>query len=55
MMPIGDDNSTRKTTPLVTYALIVLNALFFVELSGGNAFIMQWAFVPSRFLADPCR
>lgn len=54
MMPIGDDNSTRKTIPLVTYALIVLNALFFfVELSGGDAFIMQWAFVPSRFLADP--
>ncbi|MCG2783924.1 MAG: rhomboid family intramembrane serine protease [Anaerolineae bacterium] len=54
MMPIGDDNSTRKTIPLVTYALIVLNALFFfVELSGGDEFIMQWAFVPSRFLADP--
>ncbi len=54
MMPIGDDNSTRKTIPLVTYALIILNALFFfVELSGGDAFIMQWAFVPSRFLADP--
>lgn len=54
MMPIGDDNSTRKTIPLVTYALIVLNALFFfVELNGGDAFIMQWAFVPSRFLADP--
>ena len=53
-MPIGDDNSTRKTIPLVTYALIVLNALFFfVELSGGDEFIMQWAFVPSRFLADP--
>jgi membrane associated rhomboid family serine protease len=34
--------------------LIVLNVLFFlVEMSGGDAFIMQWAFVPSRFLADP--
>lgn len=54
MFPIGDDNSARRIVPLVTYALIVLNVLFFlVELSGGDAFIMQWAFVPSRFLADP--
>jgi membrane associated rhomboid family serine protease len=54
MFPIGDDNSARRTVPLVTYALIALNVLFFfVELSGGDAFIMQWAFVPSRFLANP--
>jgi len=54
MFPIGDDNSDRKTLPLVTYALIALNALvFFVELSGGDAFVMQWAFVPRRFMADP--
>jgi len=54
MLPIGDDNSSRRTVPLVTYALIVLNVLFFlVELDGGDAFIMKWAFVPSRFLADP--
>jgi len=54
MFPIGDDNSSRRTVPLVTYVLIVLNVLFFfVELSGGDAFIMQWAFVPSRFLANP--
>jgi len=54
MFPIGDDNSARKTVPLVTYVLIVLNVLFFfVELSGGDAFIMQWAFVPNRFIANP--
>jgi len=54
MFPIGDDNSARRTTPLVTYALVALNVLFFfVELSGGDAFIMKWAFVPSRFLANP--
>lgn len=54
MFPIGDDNSSRRTVPLVTYVLIVLNVLFFfVELNGGDAFIMQWAFVPSRFLANP--
>lgn len=54
MLPIGDDDSARRTVPLVTYALIVLNVLFFfVELSGGDAFIEKWAFVPSRFLANP--
>src|SRR5512140_672388 len=54
MFPIGDDNSARRTFPLVTYALIALNVIFFlVELSGGDAFIEKWAFVPSRFLANP--
>jgi membrane associated rhomboid family serine protease len=54
MLPIGDDNTSRRTVPLVSYALIVLNVLFFlVEMSGGDAFIMQWAFIPSRFLANP--
>lgn len=54
MLPIGDDDSARRSTPVVTYALIALNLLFFfVELSGGDAFIGKWAFVPSRFLANP--
>ena len=54
MFPIGDDNSARRTVPLVTYALIALNVIFFFfELSGGDAFIEKWAFVPSRFLANP--
>ena len=54
MMPLGDDNSMRRITPVVTYVLIALNVLvFFMELNSGEAFIQQWAFVPSRFLADP--
>jgi membrane associated rhomboid family serine protease len=54
MLPIGDDNSSVRTVPIVTYGLIVLNVLFFfVELSSGEAFITKWAFVPSRFLANP--
>ncbi len=54
MLPIGDDDTSRRIVPLVTYALIVLNVLFFfVELNGGDAFIRKWAFVPSRFLANP--
>jgi membrane associated rhomboid family serine protease len=54
VFPIGDDDSARRTVPLVTYALIALNVLFFfVEQSGGDAFVGTWAFVPSRFLANP--
>jgi membrane associated rhomboid family serine protease len=47
MLPIGDDDTGRRLTPLVTYGLIALNVLvFFLELAGGDAFI-------TRFLADP--
>jgi len=54
MLPIGDDDSARRTFPVVTYALIALNVIFFmIEMSGGDAFIMRWAFIPQRFLADP--
>lgn len=54
MMPLGDDNSGRRITPVVTYVLIALNVLmFFLELNNGDAFIERWAFVPQRFLADP--
>lgn len=54
MFPIDDDDSARRTVPVVTYALILLNVLFFfVELSGGEAFIQQWAVVPRRLLANP--
>jgi membrane associated rhomboid family serine protease len=54
MFPIGDDDSSRRTTPIVTYALIALNLLFFfVELSGGDPFIQQWSVVPRRLIANP--
>jgi len=54
MFPIGDDDTSRRTTPVVTYALIALNLLFFfVELSGADPFIQQWSVVPRRLLANP--
>lgn len=54
MLPIGDDDSARRTVPIVTYILIALNAVvFLLELGGGDAFIGRWAFVPTRFLANP--
>ena len=50
MFPVGDDNTQRRTLPVVTYVLIALNVLFFlVELSGGDQFIEHWAFIPARF------
>lgn len=53
-MPLGDDNSLRKTTPIITYILIILNVLFFLlEISSGEEFIKQWAFIPQRFTAAP--
>jgi membrane associated rhomboid family serine protease len=54
MMPIADDDTGRRLTPVVTYVLIAINVLvFFLELNNGEAFIERWAFVPTRFLADP--
>lgn len=54
MMPIGDDNSARRTVPIVTYALLAINIIvFIIELGAGDAFIEKWAFVPNRFLANP--
>ncbi|HLO15915.1 MAG TPA: rhomboid family intramembrane serine protease [Anaerolineales bacterium] len=54
MIPIGDDDSARRLTPVVTYTLIALNVVvFLLELNSGDAFIERWAFVPSRFLANP--
>ena len=54
MIPIGDENSSSRNTPIVTYALIIVNILvFLLELSSGDAFILKWAFIPSRFTASP--
>jgi membrane associated rhomboid family serine protease len=54
MLPLGDDNSARRITPIVTYVLIAINVLvFLLELNNGDAFVQRWAFVPSRFLANP--
>lgn len=54
MMPLGDDNSLRKTVPVVTYVLIGMNILFFLaEINGGEEFVREWAFIPKRFSNDP--
>ena len=54
MLPLGDDNSYRKTTPVITFLLSAVNLIvFFLELIGGDAFIEKWAFIPSQFFANP--
>ena len=54
MFPVGDDNSQRRTFPYVTISLVVLNVLaFLLELSQGEKFITDWAFIPARFSGEP--
>ena len=54
MFPIGDDNTGRQMHPVVTPILIGINVLvFLLELAQGEQFIMNWAFIPARFAADP--
>jgi membrane associated rhomboid family serine protease len=54
LFPFGDDNASRRTIPVVTYALIALNVLvFFIELNQGAPFIRKWAVVPHQLAANP--
>ncbi len=54
LLPVGDDNSARRTVPYVTYLLVLVNVVvFIVELAQGEAFIVKWSFVPQRFLDNP--
>jgi membrane associated rhomboid family serine protease len=54
MFPLGDDNSQRRTVPVVTVILIALNVIMFlIELSAGEGFIERFAFIPARFSEAP--
>ena len=52
ILPIGDDNAGRATTPIVNYALIAANILVFVLFQGlgsdTNKFTYAWATVPQE-------
>lgn len=54
VFPIGDDNTGRTTTPLVTYVLIAANVLVFVFFQGlgseDNRFTYAWATVPQEIV-----
>lgn len=54
MMPLGDDDSGRRTLPIVTYALIGINVLvYLVEIMSGDpaAFVTRWGTVPAEITA----
>jgi membrane associated rhomboid family serine protease len=52
VIPLGDADRRPVRLPLVTIAIILLNALMFLlELAGGDAFIKQWALVPAEIVA----
>lgn len=52
ILPIGDDNTGRSTTPFVNYALIAANVLVFILFQGmgsdDNRFTYAWATVPAE-------
>lgn len=53
MIPIGDDNSDRRTTPFVNWMLIAANAFVFVALQGlgsNERFTMSFATIPAEIL-----
>jgi membrane associated rhomboid family serine protease len=52
MIPFGDATRRLRRFPVVTTAIIFLNALvFLLELSGGDAFVKQWSMMPADIVA----
>jgi len=54
MIPIGDDNSDRRSTPGVTWLLIAVNVFVFVALQGfgtNQRFTLAYAAVPAEILS----
>src|SRR4051812_38714545 len=53
IMPIGDDNTGRTITPVVNYALIILNVLVFVLFQGmgqNDTFTYKFSTVPEEIV-----
>ena len=53
LFPIGDDNTQRRSVPIVTWALIGLNVLVYFLLQGGtgeNAFTYGYSVVPYEIM-----
>jgi membrane associated rhomboid family serine protease len=56
MIPLHDDNPTSRFAWMTVVVMAANVAMFAYELSLGSRldpFILQWAFVPKRFFADP--
>jgi len=54
LLPIGDDNRDRRTTPLVNYFLIIVNILVFVflqDLGSNEKFTNSFSLVPEEIVS----
>ena len=52
MIPLGDASRRPTRFPVITIALIVVNALaFLLELDGGDVFVKQWSVIPADIVA----
>ena len=48
LFPIGDDNSARRITPVVTWALIGVNVLVFLYQMSHPEFTYGYSYVPAE-------
>ena len=52
MIPLSDATRRPASFPIVTTAIIVVNAIvFFMELAGGDPFVMKWSEIPATIVA----
>lgn len=54
MLPIGDDNSDRTRTPIINYALILINIIVFIfyqKMGANTDFTMGYSAVPAEILS----
>jgi membrane associated rhomboid family serine protease len=52
MIPFVDESRRPRRSPVVTTAIIAVNAFVFVlELIGGDPFVQQWSVIPADLLA----
>jgi membrane associated rhomboid family serine protease len=52
MIPLGDVSRRPTRFPVVTIAIILVNAfVFLLELTGGDAFVKQWSVIPADIVA----
>ena len=52
MIPLSDDSRRPRRFPAATTAIILANAIvFFMELTGGDAFVRQWSVIPADIVA----
>ena len=56
LIPLRDASRRPRRSPVVTIAIILVNALVFVlELMGGDVFVKQWSVIPADIVAGQHR